>query len=192
MKVASTIGMRVAALEALCDQHSAQLSQRPEKGDTGPVGPQGESIRGADGESVVGPRGARGESGINGEHGRNGTDGKDAVGIQGPQGKAGRDGRDADVSVIAAALDTIQKLRDEMRVAIQTNNQARILADAAVQNDFKALRHEFAELRGEIENVRLLLQGFYDMNSKSGEYVAWLKTRTAKILEQSRAAKGEK
>ena len=35
MKVAGTIGMRVAELEAKVEQHSALISQRPEKGDTG-------------------------------------------------------------------------------------------------------------------------------------------------------------
>jgi hypothetical protein len=181
--------MRVQELEALTQQHSALLRQRPEKGDTGA---QGQSIRGEKGErgetgaasTVPGPVGPAGNS-IRGDRGEPGPRGESGVSnIPGPQGPPGKD---ADASVIAAALDTIQKLRDEMRVAIQTNNQARILADAAVQNDFKSLRSEFAELRGEIENVRILLQGFADMNKKSGEYVKFLQERTARILAEQRA-----
>ena len=186
MKAVGTIGHRVAALEAKVDQHSSQLSQRPEKGDTGAAGlsikgDAGE--KGADGASI---KGERGDPGSPGEHGRNGRDGVDAVGIQGPQGKTGRDGRDADVSVIEKAMGEIMSLRDHMAGNLKDTNHQRQVDLTACRNAIKEQNAEIAKMRGELENVRLMLQGFYDINSKSGEYVAWLRERTAKILKQSR------
>ena len=189
MPSVSVTQIRLAAVEKVAAAALAMANAKQERGDIGPAGLSIKGDKGDRGETgaastVPGPVGPAGNS-IRGDRGEPGPRGESGVSnIPGPQGPPGKD---ADASVIAAALDTIQKLRDEMRVAIQTNNQARILADAAVQNDFKSLRSEFAELRGEIENVRILLQGFADMNKKSGEYVKFLQERTARILAEQRA-----
>ena len=62
------------------------------------------------------------------------------------------------------------------------SNQQRIEATVACQNAIKDQNRCIAEMRGELEEVRLLLQGFYDMNSKSGEYVQFLRERVQEAL----------
>jgi hypothetical protein len=62
------------------------------------------------------------------------------------------------------------------------SNQQRIEATVACQNAIKDQNRCIAEMRGELEEVRLLLQGFYDMNTKAGAYVAWLRERAYKRL----------
>jgi hypothetical protein len=188
MKVAGTIGMRVAELEAKVDQHSALISQRPEKGDTGA---QGQSIRGEKGErgetgaasTVPGPVGPAGNS-IRGDRGEPGPRGES--GVSNIPGPAGMPGRDADVSVIEKAMGEIMSLRDYMAGNLKDTNHQRQVDLTACQNAIKEQNAVIAKMRCEVENVRIMLQGFYDINSKSGEYVAWLRERTAKILKQSR------
>jgi hypothetical protein len=39
----------------------------------------------------------------------------------------------------------------------------------------------------EVAEIRLMLRAMIDMNRKAGEYVQWLKEKTARIMSQSAA-----
>jgi uncharacterized coiled-coil protein SlyX len=193
MKVAGTIGMRVAELEAKVDQHSAQLSQRPAKGDTGA---QGQSIRGEKGErgetgaasTVPGPCGPAGNS-IRGDRGPVGPRGESGVSnIPGPMGPAGKD---ADIQQVNNVIFGMLRMREEIMKEIKNSNQLRIEATVACQNKIIEQNAVIAKMRCDMDDIRLMLRALLDIQKKSSDYCQFLRERTAKILEQSRAAKGE-
>ena len=189
MKVAGTIGMRVAELEAKVDQHSAQLSQRPAKGDTGA---QGQSIRGEKGErgetgaasTVPGPCGPAGNS-IRGDRGPVGPRGESGVSnIPGPQGMPGRD---ADVQQLNSAVETVTRAREEIMKEIKNSNQLRIEATVACQNAIKEQNAVIAKMRCDMDEIRLMLRALLDIQKKSADYCDFLRERTARILAEQRA-----
>jgi uncharacterized coiled-coil protein SlyX len=193
MKVGGTIGHRVAALECLCDQHSAQLRQRLEKGDTGA---QGQSIRGEKGErgetgaasTVPGPVGPAGNS-IRGDRGPVGPRGESGVSnIPGPMGPAGKD---ADIQQVNNVIFGMLRMREEIMKEIKNSNQLRIEATVACQNKIIEQNAVIAKMRCDMDDIRLMLRALLDIQKKSSDYCQFLRERTAKILEQSRAAKGE-
>jgi hypothetical protein len=139
----------------------------------------------------------RGEQGLTGPPGPAGRDsvcscksGRDgAVGAQGVAGKDGRDGKDAAPCACAAADVQNRLTRMEQRIAsvrdgatgpqglsIKGDRGERGPAGADADNSaIEAMRKEVAE-------VKLMLQGLLDMNTKAGEYISFLKAKVAERL----------
>ena len=189
MKVGGTIGHRVAALECLCDQHSAQLRQRLEKGDTGA---QGQSIRGEKGErgetgaasTVPGPVGPAGNS-IRGDRGPVGPRGESGVSnIPGPMGPAGKD---ADIQQVNNVIFGMLRMREEIMKEIKNSNQLRIEATVACQNKIIEQNAVIAKMRCDMDDIRLMLRALLDIQKKSADYCDFLRERTARILAEQRA-----
>jgi hypothetical protein len=110
----------------------------------------------------TGERGEAGRAGDAGRDGLNGAPGRDAVGIQGPIGRPGRDGLDS--------------IANPQRVAqLETK-----LSDA---------RAEHAALVETVKSLSATVQGLIDVNKRTGEYITWLRQKTAARIA---AATGEK
>jgi hypothetical protein len=100
----------------------------------------------------TGERGEAGRAGDAGKDGRDGRPGRDAVGIQGPQGRPGENGLDS--------------IANPQRVAqLETK-----LSDA---------RAEHAALVETVKSLSATVQGLIDVNKRTGEYITWLRERTA-------------
>jgi hypothetical protein len=184
VKVAATIGLRVAHLEAMCDQHSALLRQRPEKGDTGAAGLSIKGDKGEKGTDGASIKGERGDPGSPGRDGRDGLDGKsNTPGPPGHDGKSGRDGKDADTSVIEKAMAEIMSLKSYMASGLADTNHQRQVDLTACQNAIKEQNAEIAKLRNEMAEVRIMLTAMLECNTKAGEYVNFLRERVKDRLK---------
>jgi hypothetical protein len=107
---------------------------------------------------------------------RHGRDGKDAEpapkGERGPAG-IGRDGRDGEDSKIPGPPG-----RDGFSIVGPAGRDGR---DApSIDELLAASRHDMARLRAEYAEIKLMLQGFCDINKKAGDYITWLKERAAR------------
>ena len=83
------------------------------------------------------------------------------------------------------------RMREEIMKEIKNSNQLRIEATVACQNKIIEQNAVIAKMRCDMDDIRLMLRALLDIQKKSSDYCQFLRERTAKILEQSRAAKGE-
>ena len=170
--------LRLAEVEAVA---SAALKLAQEKAERGPQGQRGESIVGPQGpagrdgkdSTVAGPPGR------DAENGRNGRDGKDSTvaGPPGRDGKNGRDGKDADTTEIHKVMCELMALRAYMAGERKGTEQQRRVDLAACQNMIVEQNEVIQQLRNEVAEVKLLLQGFMDLNLKTKQYCEWLRER---------------
>jgi len=105
---------------------------------------------GRDGISIKGDTGATGPAGRDGAPGR---DGVNATGIQGPQGRPGID------CVCRTELT-------ERRVA-------------GIETSLRDARAETISLKAQLTTLSATVQGLLDVNKRAGEYIEWLRQRTA-------------
>jgi hypothetical protein len=82
----------------------------------------------------------------------------------------------------ACALSTRNNMADKAPSKFTVHGRL-----AQFQNDIKAQNAEIAKLRNEMADVRIMLTAMLECNTKAGEYLNFLRERTAKILAKSAA-----
>jgi len=108
-----------------------------------------------------GKDGRDGCAGAKGERGLTGATGGD--GVRGPKGDAGRDGRDG-----ANAAPCVCKTVEQVEPRLNAVEKATAQASAAT-----------TEHAAQIAELKTLVQGLIDRDTRSGEYITWLKERVA-------------
>jgi hypothetical protein len=139
-----------------------------------PVAPPRHGVDGKDGKSVLGPRGQKGEKGdsIVGATGPKGET------IVGPKGDRGEKGDKGDPSTVPGPKGD-KGDRGESVVGphgLKGDRGERGPAGADADNS------AIAAMRKEVAEVKLMLQGMLDMNTKAGEYIEFLKAKVAARL----------
>jgi len=116
-------------------------------------------------DGVDGAPGVKGEKGSQGLAGRDGAgkDGVNATGIQGPQGRPGKD------CVCRTELA-------EQRVA-------------GIETSLRDARAETISLKAQLTTLGATVQGLLDVNKRTGEYIEWLRQRTAARIAAAQGAK---
>jgi hypothetical protein len=109
---------------------------------------------------------AKGERGPKGDNGRDGKDGRDGVGLVGPVGPQGRAGKDCVCRT---------ELAEQHVAGIETS-----LRDA---------RAETISLKAQLTMLGVTVQGLLDVNKRTGEYIEWLRQRTAARIATAQGAK---
>lgn len=117
------------------------------------------------------PRGDKGETGpaglsITGPAGRDGKDGKDGVGYAGATGPQGRPGKDCECKTALA----------EQRIA-------------GIETSLRDARAETISLKAQLTTLGATVQGLLDVNKRTGEYIEWLRQRTAARIAAAQGAK---